>query len=267
MDYDKPINIGYPINTKADEIGLFVSLDGIKAYFSSNKLRGPGGWDFYSFELHPAARPEQVALVKGTMLDKNQEVVADAKLQIKNLKTKAVQDIAVDQTTGEYAAVVKIKDQESLILKVEKDGTAFTSKMVDIEDEETVGGVVTAELEVAPIEIGKEYRLNDIKFASDSYQLSEKAKLVIDEFILFLGEQPRIKVDIQGHTDNAGNAEDNMTLSKNRAKVVYDYLVSNGITSSRMAWHGFGQTIPIASNSSEKSMAKNRRTVFVITGK
>lgn len=266
-EYNKPVNIGYPINTKADEIGLFVSLDGVNAYFSSNKLRGPGGWDFYSFELHPAARPEQVALVKGTMLDKNQEVVKDAKLQIKNLKTKEVQDITVDQTTGEYAAVVNIKEQENLILKVEKEGTAFTSKLVDIEDEETVNGVVKAELEVAPIEVGKEYRLNDIKFASDSYQLSEKAKLVIDEFILFLGEQPRIKVDIQGHTDNAGNPEDNMTLSKNRAKVVYDYLISNGISTSRMTWHGFGQTKPIASNSNEKSMAKNRRTVFVITGK
>ena len=109
--------------------------------------------------------------------------------------------------------------------------------------------------------------MNDIKFASDSYELSEKAKLVIDEFILFLGEQPRIKVDIQGHTDNAGNPQDNMTLSKNRAKVVFDYLVSNGVSTSRMTWHGFGQTKPIASNSNEKSMAKNRRTVFVITGK
>ena len=266
MEFEKPNNIGYPINTKADEIALFVSLNGKKAYFSSNKLKGPGGWDFYSFDLHEAARPEKVALVKGTLLDDDQEVVQDAELQIKNLKTKEIQRIDVDAYTGKYAAVVKIREQEDLILKVEKKGTAFTSKLVDIEDEESTG-VVEAEFEVSPITVGKEYRLNDINFATDSYELTEKATYVIDEFILFLQDNPQVKADIQGHTDNAGSPEDNLVLSKNRAKVVYDYLVAHGINAARLKWHGYGETRPVASNNTKKGMAKNRRTVFVITSK
>src|SRR5690606_39114517 len=118
--FEKPVNIGYPINTKEDEIGLFVSLDGSRAYFSSNKLNGPGGWDLYGFDLHKAARPDQVALVKGTLLNENQEVVYDAKLTLKNLETKEITAITVDQFTGEYAAVVPLS--ENVIIKVEKDG-------------------------------------------------------------------------------------------------------------------------------------------------
>jgi len=262
--YSKPTNIGYPINTKADEIALFVSLNGQRAFFSSNKLKGPGGWDFYEFDLHAAARPEQVALVKGTLLDENNQVVEGAELTIKNLKTKDVKVIEVDEFTGEYASVVLMKEKEHLILKVEKEGAAFNSKLVDLEESEAENGVVETEFEVAPIEVGKEYRLNDIKFGTDSYELSEKAKLVIEEFILFLHDQPRMKVDIQGHTDNVGNASANLSLSKNRAKVVYDYLIKKGISASRLKWHGFGQTMPISPNSTEKERAQNRRTVFVI---
>ncbi len=265
--YGKPVNIGYPINTKADEIALFVSLNGQRAFFSSNKLKGPGGWDFYEFDLHAAARPEQVALVKGTLLDEEKEVVEGAELTIKNLKTKEVKIIDVDEITGEYASVVLIKEKEYLILKVEKEGAAFNSKLVDLDDEDSENGVVETEFEVAPIEVGKEYRLNDIKFATDSYELTEKAKLVIEEFILFLNEQPRMKVDIQGHTDNVGSASDNLALSKNRAKVVYEYLLNHGISASRLKWHGFGQSKPISSNANEIGRAQNRRTVFVINAK
>ena len=63
----EPVNIGYPINTTADEIGLFVSLNGKRAYFNSNKLKGVGGWDLYEFDLYESARPEKVALLKGVL--------------------------------------------------------------------------------------------------------------------------------------------------------------------------------------------------------
>ena len=242
------------------------SLNGQRAYFSSNKLNGPGGWDFYQFDLYELAQPEKVALLKGTMLDENQEVVRDAELQVKNLKTKEIQQIDVDENTGAYVAVVNMKDQENLMIKVKKEGAAFTSKFVDGDDEEG-SGVVLADLEVSPITVGKEYRLNDINFATDSYELSENAEYVIEEFKLFLDDNPRVKVDIQGHTDNAGDPESNLVLSKNRAKVVYNYLIAMGISSSRMTWHGYGETRPLEPNTSKERMAKNRRTVFVITAK
>ncbi|MDX5449132.1 MAG: OmpA family protein [Bacteroidota bacterium] len=264
--WDEPINIGYPINTNADELGLFVSLNGKTAYFNSNKLKGPGGWDLYAFELHSAARPEKVALVKGVLTDENKLPDPEAKLEIKNLKTKEVTRIDVDEQSGEFAAVVRLKDQEDLILKVKKKGAAFNSKLIDADVEASKGdAVVQVEMEASPIATGKEYRLNDINFETNSFDLNENAKLVIEEFRLFLLENPNVKVDIQGHTDNVGADEDNRILSQNRARVVYEYLLQSGIPSSRMTYHGFGETRPIDDNSIEEGRAKNRRTVFVIT--
>ena len=265
-EWEEPINIGYPINTDKDEIGLFVSLNGKKGYFNSNKLRGMGGWDLYEFDLYEAARPDKVALLKGALVDENNEVVRDAVLEVKNLKTKEVARVDVDEETGEFATVVRLKEEENIILKVRKDDAAFTSKFVDAK-EASEDGVVKADLEVSPIKVGKEYRLNDIFFESNSFALSDNAMQIIDEFILFLIDYPRVKVDIQGHTDNVGKPEDNLVLSKNRARVVYEYIVNHGVSANRLAHHGYGEQRPISSNSTESGRAKNRRTVFVITSK
>ena len=61
-------------------------------------------------------------------------------------------------------------------------------------------------------------------------------------------ENPSIKIQINGHTDNVGTEEDNMQLSENRAKAVYDFLIRNNITAARLKYKGFGETIPIAPN-------------------
>ena len=64
-NWQKPVNIGYPINSSLNEISLFVSTDGNKAFFASNNLNGIGGWDIYSFDLHEKAKPERVFFIKG----------------------------------------------------------------------------------------------------------------------------------------------------------------------------------------------------------
>jgi outer membrane protein OmpA-like peptidoglycan-associated protein len=97
--------------------------------------------------------------------------------------------------------------------------------------------------------------------------LPAQSKLVVDEFAIFLQENPSMKVAIQGHTDDVGNDANNMVLSDNRAKAVYDYLVSKGIDSSRLSSKGFGETKPLVPNTSEPNRAKNRRTEFVIVAK
>lgn len=262
-EFQKPVNIGYPINKESDELGLFVSLDGSKAYFSSNELRGPGGWDLYEFALHASARPEEVAIVRGVLRDENNQIVTDADVTIKNLATRDIQRIDVDDITGEYTAVVTLAPEEDVIIKIEKDGAAFSSKFVNRETVES--GIVEADLEVAELKVGREYRLNDINFATNSFELDNTAMLIIEEFALFLEEQTNVHVDIQGHTDFVGEDNDNLVLSRNRARVVYEYLVDWGISPGRMTHHGYGETRPIASNDTEDGRAKNRRTIFVIT--
>jgi outer membrane protein OmpA-like peptidoglycan-associated protein len=265
--WNMPENIGFPINSKDDDLGLFVSLDGLTGYFASNKLRKGNGWDIYEFNLPPSAQPEKVALIQGDLTNENGEIVSDASMELKNLKTKEITKIKIDKETGKYARAVKISKNEDLIVTVKKKGAAFSSKYIDVDKELQSAAVVKAPLQVAKLEVGKEYKLNDINFNSNSFQLDDASRSVIDEFIIFLNENAGLRADIQGHTDNVGNPSDNRKLSQNRAKTVYDYVVAKGINASRLSHHGYGESKPIEENATEEGRARNRRTVFVITSR
>jgi outer membrane protein OmpA-like peptidoglycan-associated protein len=79
-----------------------------------------------------------------------------------------------------------------------------------------------------------------------------------------LEQNVSLKIQIQGHTDNVGSNASNQTLSEQRAKVVYDYLIQQGIASNRLTYKGFGATQPIAENQTEDGKRQNRRTAFMI---
>ena len=122
-------------------------------------------------------------------------------------------------------------------------------------------------LDFNPIEEGETYQINNINFATDSYELNEQVMNILSEFVTFMEENPSVRVMIQGHTDNVGDANDNLTLSTNRAQAVNNYLVLEGIDPSRLEFKGFGESKPIASNDTDEGRSKNRRTEFVILSK
>ena len=75
-----------------------------------------------------------------------------------------------------------------------------------------------------------------------------------------------MKIEIGGHTDNSGIEKDNISLSENRAKSVYDYLISKGIAADRLSYKGYASTKPLSDNKTAEGKAKNRRTEFIVTG-
>ncbi|MFM9020405.1 MAG: OmpA family protein, partial [Sediminibacterium sp.] len=79
-------------------------------------------------------------------------------------------------------------------------------------------------------------------------------------------DNPSLRIEIGGHTDNTGLAENNRILSENRAKSIAQYLIDNKITANRITWKGYGSSRPIAENTSDKGKALNRRTSFTIIG-
>jgi len=86
----------------------------------------------------------------------------------------------------------------------------------------------------------------------------------LNKLIAFLKTNPKLTIEIGGHTDNVGKPKDNQLLSENRAKSVKDYLVENGIEANRLTTKGYGDTNPIASNETETGRAENRRTEFKV---
>lgn len=264
-NWSKPINLGYPINTEADEVGFFVSTDGKNGYFSSNKLNnGVGGFDIYTFELYPEARPDQVYFQKGDLNGLKNEEHVQATIEVKDALTKKVTKVDVDSITGEYSLIVNFKND--LLISIKKEGYAFESNYVSSKDTTNLG-VQKVDIELKKLEVGAQYTINDILFGTNSIELNDTIKTVLDEFALYLNQNEKLHVALNGHTDNIGNPNDNLILSENRAKAVLEYLASRGINKSRLTYKGFGETKPIASNSSEEGRAKNRRTVFLVTSK
>lgn len=268
-EWEKPTNIGYPINTEHDDIGFIVNTQGTKAYFASNKLQsnGKGGWDIYAIDLYEDARPEKVILYKGQLIDDVGNVLTDAKLEVKNVRTQNISVGMVDSETGNYAvAVTSEKEDDNYLMVVKKEGYSFTSALIE-PTEETFDIPQIIDFEVKPIEEGKSVELNDIYFATASYQIDRKSFVVLNSFIEFLNENPSVNIEIRGHTDNTGMLDINITLSDQRAKAVYDYLTQNGIPESRLKYKGYGPNMPIATNETEEGRARNRRTEFFIISK
>jgi outer membrane protein OmpA-like peptidoglycan-associated protein len=264
-NFGTPINIGVPINTRLDEHGFMVSTDGRYGYFSSNL--GKEGLDIYYFDLPEKAKPKEVVFVKGKVESKDPEAAKGMSIELKNMATNQVVEGVVDEATGEYVAVIAASEKQDVMMMAKKSGYAFTSQYIN-SNKDVVGKPRRAEvLEFNPIEIGETYKINNINFDTDSYALNQQVMNILNEFIEFLDENPKVKIAIHGHTDNVGDQASNLELSTNRAKAVMNYLILEGISSARLEFKGFGESKPIASNQTEEGRAKNRRTEFVILSK
>lgn len=262
--WSKPVNLGYPINSPDDEVGFLVSTDGAHGYFASNKYNGKGGWDLYSFDLYKEAQPEKVLFLKGTVKSETEAETGKARMELKNVETKKISEIPLDTNTGNYVAVAPFNSD--YIMTVKKAGYVYETRYISRIDS-TFKTPKQLDLQIEPIELNKSYRINDIYFDFNSFNLTNESKTVLDQLIDFLNENASIRIEIQGHTDNIGNDADNLKLSENRAGSVYNYLIANNISGTRLTYKGFGKTMPVATNDTEEGRAKNRRTVFVITRK
>lgn len=265
-NWGEPQNIGYPINSEANDLGLFVSTDGKTAYFSSNKLKGNGGWDLYHFPLYKEARPERVLFLKGEVLDEFGDPLIASSISLRSVKGNELKEIEVDNQTGRYVAAVVLEKDEDVVLTVEDDFYAFNSQYISSEDK-VFDEPTTLNFEMKEMREGEAIRINNIFFETDSFSLNSQAKNVLISFASFLNKRITVRVAIHGHTDNVGVNEDNLLLSKKRAKSVHDFLILNGISSDRLRYKGFGSQKPIDSNEHLEGRANNRRTEFYILEK
>lgn len=267
-EWSKPRNLGYPINNEGDQEGLIVSTDGKLAYFSSSGHKGAvGGKDILAFEVPEKARPDKVKLIKGDVRTKDKEPISNAKLELRYEDGKVLeQDLKTDDD-GKYVAMVNMgKGDEDVLMIVKKEGYAFESILLKKEEvNEPV--VKNTELNINKIETGQAFTINDILFATKSYDLNANSKMVLNGFVSFLKGNSKITIEIQGHTDDIGNENDNLILSEKRAESVMNYLITQGIDKKRLKSKGYGESKPKVPNDSDKNRAKNRRTDFIILTK
>jgi outer membrane protein OmpA-like peptidoglycan-associated protein len=263
--WSKPRLMAYPINSESDEVGIIVSTDGHTAYFASNRNNSLGGQDIFSFNLYEEARPDKVVLVKGEVKNESGKGDTTAVVEITKKNAEGVQEktqVKVNES-GTYAAVVSVKPNDEILVKAKKQG-AFIQTQVIQPKEINQTFVKGSDFVVEPMKVGKAYTVDDILFNTASYDLLPESFVVLDQFVEFLQENPGVKVEVQGHTDNEGVASKNKVLSENRARVVKEYLQNKGIDASRLSHVGYGQEQPKVPNTTPENKAKNRRTDFKI---
>jgi outer membrane protein OmpA-like peptidoglycan-associated protein/tetratricopeptide (TPR) repeat protein len=259
-----PINLGYPINTGNDENSLLVSADGKTAYFASDREDSHGGLDLYQFELYEGAQPEKVTYMKGKVFDADTKVPLGASFELIDLTTaKAVVRSVSNSGNGEF--IVCIPARKSYALNVSRDGYLFYSDNFMLKDIKTSKEPFLKDVPMKPIKVGQSVVLKNIFYETDKYELKDESRAEMGKVVSFLNKNPKVKVEISGHTDNVGTKLHNQQLSESRAKAVYNHLVESGIDKSRLTYKGYADAKPIAVNTTEAGRAQNRRTEFLIT--
>jgi len=260
--WGSPKNIGYPINTKADENSLIVSLNGQHAYFASDRLNGNKDFDLYYFDLYKEAQPLSTTFLKGIVTDAETSSPVSAVVDLIDLETgNVVGESLADPVDGSY--LVSIPNGKDYALNAFAKGYLFYSENFSLKNHPAEKPFLL-NVQMQPIATGASVILHNIFFETDSYMLKDESKVELNKLIDLLNQNPSLKIQISGHTDNQGTDQHNQTLSENRAKSVYDYLVTNGIAASRLSYKGFGETKPIATNDTEEGRAQNRRTEFTV---
>mgnify|MGYP006268057041 CR=1 FL=1 len=274
--WSSPANLGYPINTANNEGAIIVSIDGKSAYFDTDQL-GPterteemGNADIYTFQLHEAARPQPTTYVEATVRDAETKRPLVAKLEFVRLSTQRPHQSGKTDERGAFLVVLPLG--EDYALNVSREGYLFHSENFALKEVTALDEPYQLDIELRPVpeegisveDPSKPVVLRNVFFDSGSAALRPESIPELDRLKAFMEDNPERGIIINGHTDNVGEAADNLALSEARAKAVRDYLASYGINPIRLGYKGYGESRPIAPNDTPAGRALNRRTEFEV---
>ncbi len=299
-NWGKAINIGYPVNTPWDEI-FFYPAPGKDSsfYFASNRPETIGGLDIFTGRLLPpkpviipVAPPkpdtvvvrDTVVVIKeivqvplppvveppketglyliGKVKDSETSEPVMAKIDVIDFSTDlVVGSTASSDVDGSYR--VKLPAKKTYMVDIRGSGFLSDMKRINILSTFT-GDAYNLDISLIKVKVGKKVVLNNILFETGKSVLTKSSYEEIDRLLSILEENPKMRIEISGHTDKTGSEPLNFKLSENRAKAVVDYLVQKGISSSRLEYRGYGSLQPIDDNATAAGRTKNRRVEFKI---
>lgn len=290
-----PVNMGAPINTPYDDFFFAATANGKFAYIASNREGGKGGYDIYKITFwgeektpslqtedyllasiaKPIQDPELVGEVKvtttanltvfkGKTLDALTKKAVEAIIEITDNNTgKVVESFTTNSATGKF--LLSLESGGNYGIAVKADGYLFHSENFDIPDGSAYN-LVNKTIELKNIKVGSKIALRNVFFDTGKSEIRSESNAELDRLVQLLKDVPGLKIELSGHTDNTGSAQNNITLSQARADAVVDYLTAKGIAKSRLKAKGYGSDRPVDSNDTAQGRQNNRRTEFEITG-
>ncbi len=263
--WSQPLNIGYPLNTEADEVTFIVDNAGKYAYYSSAAEGGYGLQDIYRVILPENIRPLQVTYMKGIVTDSITGRFLSASFKLTDIGSgKPIAHSTSDPVNGEF--LICIPSGKKYALAVEKTGYLFYSAHFALEGEAGIRDPYLQNIRLKPIREGETIVMRNIFFETDSSRLLPESETELNSLLDLLNRNPGLRIEISGHTDNTGGESYNQQLSEKRAGAVFHYLTGKGIATLRLSFKGLGASQPVAVNSTPEGRALNRRTEFKVVG-
>ncbi len=299
-EWSQAINSGYSINTVWDDLFYHPSWgDDSTFYFASNRSGGLGGLDIYmgrmlppepviiqveppkpdtvvirdtvivAKEIVPAPEPvipeppeELILYLGGKISDSETGDPVMARIEIIDLSSDlVVATTASSDVDGSYR--VRLPSKKSYMVDIRANGFLSDMKQVNIPESFT-SEFYNMDATLIKVKVGKKVVLNNILFQTGKSILTTSSYAELEKLLGILNDNPQMKIEISGHTDNTGSLQLNLKLSEDRAKAVVEYLAQKGIDRTRLEYKGFGPQQPIADNITADGRTKNRRVEFKI---
>ncbi|MFI5150475.1 MAG: OmpA family protein [Bacteroidia bacterium] len=256
-----PENLGYPVNSEKNDEHFVLAPSGLTGYFASDRSGGFGKEDLYKVTF-PAEKRTSLTTLVGFVTDAESKSPIGSEINIEDLeKGELVGSYLSNDASGKF--IVILSPGRNYSITVNKKGYLFYSENFNI-PADTRFKEIRKEIILQKIKAGNKIVLNNIFFDFGLSTLRPESDVEIKKLYKLMQENPAIKVEISGHTDNVGNDNANQILSLGRAKVVTDALVAKGIPATRIISKGYGKAQPVAGNDTEEGRQMNRRTEFKV---
>lgn len=303
-EWGKALNAGYPLNTPWDDLFYYPSpVAPGSFYFVSNRSGGLGGLDLYSgsclpheveivtvMEEYQAPEPDTVIIrdtvvivrevivpaepaevpkpedqgiwLTGKITDSETGEPVLAKIDILDISTNEIAvTTASSDIDGSYR--LRLPAKQSWIVDIKSPGFLSDMKRINIP------GVYASDdynfsTSLIRVKVGKKVVLRNILFETGKAILTASSYEELNRLYEILQENPLMRIEISGHTDNTGSLALNLKLSEERARAVVEYLVQKGTERERLEFKGFGPGQPVADNSTAAGRTQNRRVEFKI---
>ena len=261
--WSAPVNVGYPVNSTADDFGYITDTTMQQGYFSSNR-NSDGGIDniFHYVKAIP------LITLNGIVVDKEtQEPLPGAMIELLKLNPNEKENY-VTGADGTFSFQIVPKSEYKI--SASKENYFTISRNVDANKKDS-NGHLYEKFELERIIIDKPIVLENIYYDFDKWNIRPDAAAELDKFAAFLLDNPRISVELSSHTDSRGTTNYNQTLSQKRAESAVEYLITKGVPKDRITAKGYGESMLVnkcADNvpCSAEEHQQNRRTEFKVTG-
>lgn len=294
MEWSEPENLGYPINTPDNDIYFVSTRDGKRAYYSSVREDGLGYDDIYMItipepqvaqkdpepvepvdpvveepeETEPVDVPKTLVKVPlryiVTAIDAQTKQPVDARIRLQGLRDNIIV-ASTNKSTGVVEFSIKEEAAKDYRLSIESEGYMFVNQNVRLDGMSEQEKELTRTVELRKLETGMVSILRNIYFDFDKATFQQESYNELNKLERMMQQNPMMRVEIAGHTDNIGTAAYNLALSKRRAEAVKDFLTKKGIDARRITAVGYGKSRPLASNDDEEEGRElNRRVEFKV---